>query len=58
MTVEGAAFGLTLLWDSLREGGVLIDDDCTLAFRALAEQVGRKPLIVEGDGKFQGILFK
>lgn len=58
MTVEGAAFGLTLLWDSLREGGVLIDDDCTLAFRALAERVRRKPLIVEGDGKFQGILFK
>lgn len=57
-TRKGAAFGLALLWDSLREGGVLIDDDCTLALKALAERAGREPLIVEGDGKYQGILFK
>lgn len=57
---DGCAFGHAALWDSLREGGALIADDvdCNLAFRRLTERLGREPLIVEGDGKYQGILFR
>ena len=56
----GCAFGYAALWNSLREGGALVADDvdCNLAFRRFAERLGREPLIVAGDGKFQGILFK
>ena len=57
---EGRAFGYDAIWQSLRGGGVLISDDVgdNLEFKNFAEMVNRIPVIVEWNGKYQGILIK
>ncbi len=59
-TSEGRAFAYPALWRSLREGGILVSDDVgdNLEFKRFAEKVERSPLVVQWNGKFQGILIK
>ena len=59
-SISGRLYGYSTIWRSLRGGGILVSDDIgdNLAFKEFAEMVARPPIVVEYDGKFQGILVK
>ena len=59
-SLAGRLYGYSTMWQSLRRGGVLVSDDIgdNLAFKEFAQMVARPPVVVECDGKFQGILVK
>ena len=59
-STSGRLYGYSTIWRSLRGGGILVSDDVgdNLAFKEFAEMVERAPIVVEYDGKFQGILVK
>ena len=57
---QGRLFGYGTIWDSLRIGGILVSDDVgdNLAFKRFAEHVGRTPIVVRWNNKYQGLLVK
>ena len=57
---HGRLFGYGAIWQSLRQGGVLVSDDIgdNLAFIRFAEQVGKTAIVVSWNHKYQGILIK
>ena len=59
-SISGRLYGYSTIWHSLRAGGILVSDDVgdNLAFKEFAAMVARPPIIVEHDGKFQGVLVK
>ena len=59
-TPEGRTFGYNSVWRRLRPGGILVSDDVgdNLAFKCFAEQVGRTPIVVAWNDKYQGILIR
>lgn len=59
-SISGRQYGYSTIWGSLRAGGIIVSDDVgdNLAFKEFAAMVARHPIIVEHDGKFQGILVK
>ena len=59
-SVSGRLYGYSTIWQFLRHGGILVSDDVgdNLAFKEFAQMVGRPPVVVEHDGKHQGILVK
>ena len=56
----GRMFGYRTIWDALRAGGILVSDDIedNCAFKTFAEDVGRSPMVLKRDGKYQGLLIK
>lgn len=59
-SASGRSFGYRIMWEALREGGVLVSDDVgdNLAFKSFADGVGRTPIVVRDDRKYQGVLIK
>ena len=57
---HGRMWAYPRLWDALRPGGIFISDDIgdNVAFRDFARIINLKPLVVECDGKYVGILAK
>ncbi len=55
---KGRAFGYRTMWECLHPGGVLVSDDVgdNLSFNIFCEKVGKVPLIVEWNAKYQGIV--
>ena len=56
----GRMWSSPLIWDALRKGGFFVADDINdnLAFKHFAEKVNRKPVIIEHQGKFVGVIKK
>ncbi|MBW8521839.1 class I SAM-dependent methyltransferase [Chryseobacterium chendengshani] len=59
-TYDGRMWAYSLLWDKLRNGGIFMSDDVgdNAAFKDYCERNGRKPHIIEFDGKYAGIIIK
>lgn len=57
---SGRWWSSPLLWEALRPGGLFISDDIqdNSAFKEFAEHLNMKPLVVESQGKWVGILQK
>lgn len=57
---EGRAFAYPLLWEALRQDGILFSDDINdnFGFREFCDSIGETPIIVRQGDKFQGILRK
>lgn len=56
----GRMWSSPIIWKALVDGAYFISDDINdnLAFTHFCEQVNRKPLVIEHDGKFVGIIQK
>lgn len=56
----GRAWATPLLWDSLKSGGIMMIDDINdnIAFKEFCEQRSLKPVIIEHNMKYVGILKK
>jgi predicted O-methyltransferase YrrM len=59
-SVPGRLYAYGRIWDALRPGGVFISDDIgdNGAFRDFCLSIGREPIIIARDNKYQGILVK
>lgn len=59
-TIEGRLFAYPLIWETLREGGILISDDIgdNMAFAYFCKKTNKKPIIIKDSNKYQGILIK
>ena len=57
---RGRMFGYRMIWKSLRRGGILVSDDIedNSAFKEFSEEVVRTPIVIEWNGKYQGLLIK
>jgi hypothetical protein len=53
-------FAYPLLWDALVPGGIFISDDIqdNIAFKEFSEKIHIRPIIIEHQGKYVGILQK
>ncbi|MHC4386805.1 MAG: class I SAM-dependent methyltransferase [Planctomycetota bacterium] len=56
----GRMWAYKRLWAALRPGGYFVSDDIAdnLAFKCFSESVAVRPVVVESDGKYVGILVK
>ena len=56
----GRMWASPLLWKALKKGGIFIADDINdnIAFKEFSEQKNQKPIIVEHQNKYVGILIK
>jgi hypothetical protein len=56
----GRMFAYPLLWDALVPGGIFISDDIqdNIAFKEFSEKIHIRPIIIEHQGKYVGILQK
>lgn len=59
-TYNGRMWAYAILWDKVRNGGVFMSDDIAdnAAFMDYCLQNNRKPIIVEFDGKYAGVIIK
>ena len=59
-TPKGRTFGYTMMWRCLRPGGVLVSDDVgdDVSFKYFCEKVGKTPVIVKWNKKYQGIVWR
>jgi len=59
-TYEGRTWSYPRLWRSLRKGGIFISDDIgdNLGFHNFCKKIRKKPMIVENNGNFVGVLIK
>ena len=57
---HGRSFAYNTIWDSMSTGAILVSDDISdnLAFKEFAEGVGRTPIVVKWNRKYQGIVIK
>lgn len=57
---NGRMWAYPLLWEKVRKGGVFMSDDIgdNAAFMDYCQQNNHKPIIVEFDGKFAGLIIK
>tara|TARA_B100000768_G_scaffold164883_1_gene167109 strand:- start:2541 stop:2861 length:321 start_codon:yes stop_codon:yes gene_type:complete len=56
----GRKWSSPILWSSLKNGGLFVSDDINdnLAFKHFCQSVSRKPIIIEHQGKYVGIIQK
>lgn len=59
-TYNGRIWAYAILWDKVRKGGIFMSDDIAdnAAFMDYCIQNNRKPVIVEFDGKYAGVIIK
>ena len=59
-TYYGRLWAYPILWDALRSGGVFLSDDIgdNVGFQEFAEGLGIKPIVVNQNNRFVGVLIK
>lgn len=57
---SGRKWAYPILWKTVREGGFFISDDIqdNIAFKEFCEKLNKKPIIVESQNKYVGIIVK
>ncbi len=57
---DGRRLSYQLVWGALKPEGILISDDIgdNLAFRDFCKEINMQPMVIEFDGKFQGVIIK